>query len=1030
MIKRALILFFGAAAFLLSSATLSYAQNTGNKYLAYMDYADNPDTLSITVTGIVTDINGPVEGAVITQKGTVNDALPNVVTTDENGKYEIKVIKTSNLIVTNPGFVTQEVLVDGRSEINFILEEEKLTDEAKTTGSVAVVETEKIVESRPLSDVGGALSGTVAGVTVTGGNAPGSDGSQISIRGQSSSAAGPLVIIDGVESTLSSVNPQDVKSMSVLKDASTAALYGSRAANGVIVIETKKGSADSVKITYNGYASVETAPYPTSITPVSNYADYMRYINEGYLNSGMASIYSPSLINEWSYGTDPLLYPNTDYLRSMFQTGIAQNHVLSITGGSEKVSIYGSFGYLNNPGIMQNSGQRKYSGRISVDASPAKWLTMGIQVNGNISNLDMGSGVNLGDFAVTPAMTFQLPDGRFGGTESPEDDPSISANNPIKNLYSVDGKNITNDFNSKFYITLKPFKGFTVTGTYSYQFKDQQVDAQPVYHDLWSYRTNSVVYSEKGSTSVTSSDTKLMRNYADVNAKYSTKFANNRLNFSIMAGASTESNSTQVLGATGYDLISSTLSAVDAATGKKTGTGKTNGWALNSFYGKLSLSWGGKYFLDGNFRADGTSRLAKGNRWGYFPSASFAWRISGEDWMKGTGINNLKLRLSYGQLGSNAVGNYAARSLYGYSNYSLGNEIAIGIAQTVLANEGLTWELSHQANVGLDFAFLKGRFSGSVDVFYKYNQNVLLSLEIPAVHGTTSAPSQNYAEMRNQGVELSLGWSDNIGKFSYNISGNFSYIENTVMKYLGDGYKLSGASYTREGYAMNSLYMLRVDRIIQTEEDMKIVEQMLEANPKAFAAFGTPKYGDLLYKDLNGDGVVDNNDKEVVSHGSSPRFSWGLNLGFGWNGIDFSALIQGTADAKMYWQSPYVNTSSVNYGHAMSLAAAEGAWREGRTDATYPRLSHISETINNQISDFYLQDMSFIKIRNIQIGYTLPTKWISKISLERVRLYFSLENYFSFTKFGGMDPEVGGFGYPNMKQALFGANITFCNKSR
>lgn len=1030
--RSGFICLFCLAATLLGSVSAAAQDTTrNNKYLVYMDYSDVVDTMTITVHGMVADVNGPSAEVTIKQVGVLNDAIPNIATTDENGKYEIKVLKTSTLVVSKPGYLIQEIPVEGKEEINVIIEEEILSDQAKSTGSIAVVETEKAVESRPLSDVGGALTGTVAGVAVTGGNAPGSDNSQISIRGSSStSAAGPLVIIDGVESTLSSVNPQDVKSMSVLKDASSAALYGSRAANGVIVIETKKGATDSVKINYNGYASIETAPYARRLAPVSNYADYMTYINEGYANSGMDAVYSLNKICEWRNGTDPLLYPNTDYLKSMFQTGVAQNHVLSISGGSEKVSIYSSFGYLNNPGIMQNAGQRKYSGRLSVDASPAKWLTIGTNVNGNSTNVDMGSGPSMSVVNTTPAMTFVLPDGHFGGTENTEDNAAISANNPIKNQYSIAGSNITTDFTARFYATLKPFKGFCVTASYSYLFKNNRKNTQPVYQDLWSYRTNSVVYSESGTTYVKSNDSKIVRNFADVNAKYDVKLFNKRFGINAMIGGSTESNTTETLGGVGYDLISSTLSSIDATTGDRSSNGRKVAYALNSFYAKLTLSWENRYILEGNFRADGTSKLPSNNRWGYFPSASFAWRISSEKWMQGSGINNLKLRLSYGDLGSNAVGNYAARSLYGYSNYSLGDEVAIGFAQYDLANQGLTWEISHQADVGIDFAFLKSRLSGTIDVFYKYNENVLVTLPIPAVHGTTSVPAQNTGEVRNQGIEFSLGWSDNIGKFSYNISGNVSYLENTIMKYKGGTYTLSGAEYTCEGLPANSLYMLRVDRIIQTESDMMIVEQMLANNPNAFDAYGKPQYGDLLYKDLNNDGLVNDKDKEIVSHGSTPKFNWGVNLGFGWRGIDFSALIQGIAGAQTYWQSTYQNTSSVRYGYAISKEAAEGAWRPGRTDATYPRLSNASETINNQISDFYLQDLDFIKIRNIQIGYTLPSKWTSKIFLERVRCYFSLENYFTFTNFGGMDPEIGGFGYPSMKQALFGVNITFCNKSK
>ena len=994
---------------------------------------------SMKVSGTVVDAQGPVIGAAVMEKGTSNGAV-----TDIDGKYEITVGGgNATLSVSCIGYLSQEIAVGNRGVINITLAEDtEMLEETvvvgfgtqkkvNLSGSISTVNVGKMTESRPITNIGNALAGTAAGVNVTAGSsAPGTDNQKIIIRGVGTlNTATPLIIIDGVESSMNSVNPQDVESMTVLKDAASSAIYGSRAANGVILITTKKGKAGSVKVDYNGYASLESINYPSHLTPVSNYADYMEYVNEGYVNQGQAAKFSQAKIDEWRAATDPLRYPNQNFVDATFKTGVAQNHVLSVTGGSDKIRIYSSFGYMNNPGVMERSGERKYSARLNLEADATKWLTVGTNVNGYVSDLDMGANPDISNVATTPGMTFHFPDGRFGGIENPEDDPQASNNNPIRGRYTTDGSDKTNSIKARFYGTIKPVKGLTITGSYTYQFYDKQRNTVPHFQDLWSYQSNTIVTSGTGKSNATNSNNKIIRKYGDVVARYENSWVNNRLDFSIMAGGSTESYTSSNFSATRYDLIDMSLHALDAATGDMSCSGRSSGWAMNSFFGRLNVGWDGKYLLEANFRADGSSRFLDNKRWGYFPSASFAWRMSEEPWMKGSAVDNLKFRISYGGLGNNSVGNYEAQSLYSVQNYVLGNAVAVGMAQTAIANANLTWETTYVANFGIDFGFLKNRLTGTVDIFNKYTNDILISLPAPAVHGTTSIPTQNAAEVRNQGVELTLGWQDTKGDFYYSINGNFTYVKNKVMKFKGDEYSLSGADYIREGYAINSQYVLRYDRIIQTAEDMKIVDDMLAANPNAFNAFGKPQYGDLLYKDINGDGLVNNDDKEVVSDGPTPKFYFGLNFACGWKGIDFSMLLQGVAGAKQYYSAIGLNQPIVYFGNQVNKRIAEGAWRQGRTDASYPRLTTKEYSQNLQTSDFYLENLSYLKIRNIQIGYTLPQKWTEKIQLERVRFYASLENFFTFTQFHGFDPEVSGYAYPTIRQALFGINITFGGKS-
>ena len=396
----------------------------------------------------------------------------------------------------------------------------------------------------------------------------------------------------------------------------------------------------------------------------------------------------------------------------------------------------------------------------------------------------------------------------------------------------------------------------------------------------------------------------------------------------------------------------------------------------------------------------------------------------------GGNLSNLKLRLSYGALGNNSVGNYDYQSLYTTSgnNYVLGNMMVTGLALAGISNVDLTWESTKVLNVGLDFGFFNNRLTGTVDWFNKKTTGILINLPAPAVHGTTSLPKQNSAEVTNRGLEMSLGWQDKIGGFSYGANANFAYITNNVDKFKGKdkgGMSLSGASLIWEGHSINSQYLMRVDRILQTDEDMKLVETMLANNPDAFKAFGTPQKGDFLYKDLNGDGIIDNNDKEIVSDGTNPKFTFGLNLNASYKGFDISALLQGQLGIKTFWMNTAYNTPSVRFGYQINKEVADGRWYEGRTDATYPRLLQYSDTRNMKNSDFYLEDRSFLKIRNIQLGYTVPKAITQKFFVQRLRVYCSLENFFTFTSFKGFDPEVSGMNYPTMKQCTLGLNISF-----
>ena len=1007
---------------------------------------------STTVTGIVLDDMGePIIGATIKIKG--QDTVGTITSID--GDFTLKGLKKGQtLVISYIGFQTQEVKYNGKKSLKVTLKSDSKSlnevvvvgygtqKKVNMSGAVASINMDELTESRPVTNVSQALAGLAAGVNVSSGsNRPGDDNASILVRGQGTlNSSAPLIIIDGVEQGINTVNPQDIESVSVLKDAASASIYGSRAANGVILITTKKGKSGNIKVDYNGYVSFQSIR--KTLTPVSNYADYMELVNEGYHNSGKALPFKPageegSMIDVWRNNNDPLLYPNTDWIDETFRTSTATNHVVSLSGGSDKLRMYASFGYMTNPGVMENTGMTKYTARLNMDADVTPWLNVGIQVGGYVRDVDPGQKEleNVFKFAsaTTPGMVFRAPDGRYGAMNNTEDDAQCAGNNPLIVLNRKAGENRKNNLRPRFMATVKPFKGFSVTGSYSYEFVDTECHYKPVFLDGYNFITNEIAFSNKGKTAIEYYDGKIERYFNDLVARYDTKLFKNNLGVNVMAGMSNELYRSKEFGTSRQDLTDLSMDVLNGATGESSSYGSRNEWAMRSYFGRLNLNWQEKYLFEFNLRADGSSRFSKDNRWGYFPSASAAWRIDQEKFMEGVlggNLSNLKLRLSYGALGNNSVGNYDYQSLYTTSgnNYVLGNLMVPGLALAAISNANLTWESTKVFNVGLDFGFFNNHLTGTIDFFNKKTTGILINLPAPGVHGTTALPKQNSAEVTNKGIEFTLGWQDKIGDFTYGANANFAYITNNVDKFKGKdkgGMSISGANLIWEGHSINSQYLMRVDRILQTDEDMKIVDEMIAKNPNAFKALGKPQKGDFLYKDIDGDGCITLMDKEIVSDGTNPKFTFGLNLNAAYKGFDVSALLQGQLGIKTFWMNDAYNTPTVRYGYQINKEVADGRWYEGRTDAKYPRLIQYQDTRNTKPSDFYLQDRSFLKIRNIQFGYTVPQNLTQMVHVQRVRVYCSLENFFTFTSFKGFDPEVSGMNYPTMKQCTLGLNISF-----
>ena len=726
----------------------------------------------------------------------------------------------------------------------------------------------------------------------SGGNTPGFESQSILVRGQGTlNNSAPLVVVDGMTGiALSDINPQDIENISVLKDAASSAIYGSRAANGVILVTTRQGAEESPRVTYSGNVSFETVAKRLNL--VTDYADFMEIQNAGLIANGQAPRFSQGKIDEWRNDArrNPTIYPNTDWQDHIYRNpSVVQNHNLSVTGGSKSVRYNISLGYVNNPGMIYYTDYKRYQLRTNLDVTIKPWLTVGTNLFGYIDennpsseNAAAGGDVIFGSgaFNTVPGMTLYDPaTGLYGGIQNPEEE-NVSNFNPYRRqwFYDTDYPTKTKRSVIKLYAMLQPLKGLTVKGSFSYNYWERNMEHHLTDRDLYRFTFDGPVLIREGvvRTYIRRYNYRNTFRSSELTANYS--FNVSRLEASVLAGMSQEYNKYDQDYFIKYDLVDPSLGAIDAGTTNGSITGNYNEWAMRSYFGRVNLNWDDKYLLEANLRADGSSKFAPGKRWGYFPSVSAAWRISEEDFMHGTAswLDQLKIRASYGSLGNNETTSYYMyQSLFATANYILNGNIAGGLAQTVLANPELTWEKTYMTNLGIDYAFLNSRLSGSVDIYNKNTKGILISLPAPLEHGTSTVPNQNAGEVNNKGFEFDIHWNDRIGKVSYDLGFNMGFVTNKVTKFQGDVSSISGVYKTQEGKPINQLYVITVDRIVRDQADLDYVQSLVDRNPDYFATYQRPELGDFLYRDANGDGKLDTADRVEIGHGTLPRLTYG-----------------------------------------------------------------------------------------------------------------------------------------------------------
>ena len=1041
----------------------------------------------ITVKGTVLDDAGePVIGATIMEKGTRNGTV-----TDIDGNYVIKVKRNAQLSISYLGYATQ-VVPAGTSKVVLKSNDTKLNEvvvvgfgtqkKVNLTGAVTAVSGEEL-DSRPVSNATQALQGMVAGLQIT--QAAGSldDTPSLNVRGTTTigqgSSGSPLVLIDGMEGDINTINPQDIASVSVLKDAAASSIYGSRAPFGVILITTKTGGKrDKVSVNYNNNFRFST---PIRMKHSMNSVDFACMQNDANTNIGGGQLFTPDRVQrmkDWIEGeyvnagtrkdkngnliysldadangywlsgfTDG--YASTDFYDAIYKKHtFSQEHNVSATGGDDKLNYYASFGYLGQDGLIKvaDEGSSRYTATAKISSQWTNWMKFNYSLRFIRKDYhrpqSLGSGV------------YEYLGGQW---------PCVPLYDRNGNLYNEMVNTMTNggtyryqndEYNHQVGLDIEPIKNWVTHAIFNYRtsHNESHTDMQHTYL----YNLNGEAYDQNNFTYV--GEDYYKENYTNFQlySEYSFNLQKKH-NFRLMAGFQSEDERMKYKYADRAGLIVGNKPQIDGTTGidaygtpvDPSVSGNMSRWTTCGFFGRLNYDYQGKYLFEVNGRYDGSSRFRSGNQWKFFPSVSAGWNIAQENFMQPINdwIGQLKLRVSYGNLGNQNVGTYQTYQTIGvYANN--GTWLQDGLKPMTawapgLVSQSLTWETIQSFNVGLDFAFLKDRLHGSFDWYVRKTKNMIGNApELPSILGT-AVPVTNNTDLRTNGWELTIGWNDRLSNgLQYGISFNLSDAYATITRYPNNPSHSLG-NYI-EGQRIGDIYGFETIGIAKSQEEMDAhiakVDQSTIDNNKWGA-------GDIMYRDLNNDGKISWGANTLEDHGdlkkignSTPRYLFGIDLNAAWKGFDVRCFFQGVMK-RDYWASTRYFFGTFEYGRWYQICLDglqdyyrdENSWsvingfQEPNKDAYLPRAAYSAK--NEQIQTKYLQDASYIRLKNLQIGYTLPQELTRKISIEKLRVYFSGENLWTGTSLRKQyDPEtIGtwyGNGYPLNTTYSFGLSLT------
>lgn len=1020
---------------------------------------------TVVIKGSVSDADGPLMGATVKVKGTSNATI-----TDYDGRYSISASKGQTLEVSYIGYVAKNVQVGTQTTIDIILEADGrlLSDvvvvgygqmkRSDLTGSVVSVDDKAIKQSVPTS-IDQVLQGRAAGVQIQANSGTPGGNSSIRIRGTNSInlTSQPIFVIDGVvietstsddsSNPLAAINPNDIVSMDILKDASATAIYGSRASNGVIMVTTRRGQKGDALVTYDGYVGWQNMPKHLDVLNLREYAEHYNAVADAQIKNPSANFVRPDLLSE-----------GTDWQDELFRNAFTTSHNVGISGGKEGISYAFSGGYLDQEGIALGSSFNRLTLRSNIDAQLKSWLKGGISFSMTSSKQKLGTDNNLIMNALRsqPSTAVYNADGGFDGP-----DDVWMPENPVAIALLRDNYNKKENFRLNTYLEATIIKGLTLKTEVSADYNNQRFYYYEPDYQL-GIKTNDI---RTGKWTKTNSKYWSWRNILTYDASFAEKH-----NVNVMIGQEMSHShwETQASTATGYLSNSATDPSAGDVT-QSTGTGSQVNSSIFSYFGRLFYNFDDRYLLTATLRRDGSSKFAEDNRWGWFPSAALAWKVSNENFLKDNKVlNNLKLRLGWGATGNQNVENWAYMALLASKTTPWGT----GVLNGNNANPNLKWETTYSTNVGLDFAFFNNRIEFIVDWYYKNTKDLLLQMPLPGFLGSTgqgaaSNPWANVGSIRNTGIEFTLN-TVNIDKggFLWRSNAVFSLnrnkvtaldTENSELYYnLSIGSDNTNVTKTVVGKPIGQFWGYKVIGMFNKPEDFYYKDA--QGNVKQVAlpegeTIGKNEawLGDFIFADINGDGVITNDDQTFIGN-PEPKFTWGFGNTFSYKGFDLTVFFTGSYgnDVVNYnrrWTEITGSTSNLSKD-VLNYARVEMINPDGPDDfrnyhvvnagTTMPRLYTESyKNLNNRMSDNYVEDGSYIRLQNVSLAYTFPKNWIKKIHLENLKIYCNIQNLFTWSEYKGYDPEVGSlygntllngvdYGrYPTPRIYTVGLNVAF-----
>lgn len=983
-----------------------------------------------TVSGTVKDTHGePIIGANVVEKGTTNG-----VVSDYDGNFSLSVNENATLQFSYIGYISQEISLKGQpslSSFSIVLKEDHqaleevvvvgygVQKKVNLTGAISVID-EKVIQNRPLTNASQALQG-VQGVYInSGGTQPGKDAASIRVRGTGTlNNNDPLVLVDGIPSSINDVNPNDIANISVLKDAASSAIYGSRAANGVILITTKTGKKNEFTVQYNNLFGVQQVTYlPDAVwDPIK----FMKGWNESYLNEGKALLYSDDTIREYEEGmkTNPYVYPATNWFDIAFKDAFTMEHNLRMSGGTENLLLSMSLGYLDQEGVLIGTDQKRVSININGLATIGK-LKAGVNLSGIFNNynephLNAGTFMNY-TMRSLPVFPEYLEDGSYGRSWL-----STPGQNTFYNLTGHVNEGMNNhketrilgnffaEYALPFDINYKVTLGIKKLDEINKRFTPIVTTYQP--------KTMVAQHSTTEQTARTYSNNNIDPSFYQTlnwNGLYG------KHDLSGLLGMSYEEFNEYKFNASIQGFLDNSLTDLNAGSKNQTAAGAGNKVKLLSYFGRANYVFDNRYLFEANFRYDGSSRFAPNNRWGFFPSFSVGWRMDQESFMsQADWLSNLKLRGSWGELGNQEIGLYRYIGTISLGqNAIFGNTINSGGAVTTAIDPNISWETTTITNVGVDFGFWNNALSGTFEVFKKRTSDILRTVNIPSQIGNLGGPTRNIGIVDNKGFEASLSYRGSIDRLNYNLYGNVTYIKNKVVDIKGQEI-ISGRHIIKEGHPIDAFYLYVCDGVFQNEEE--IAQHATQSH--------NTRPGDLKFRDVDNDGKITEADR-VVTGSVIPDFTYSFGLNMDYRGIGLNVFFQGVSGVNTY---PTANLAQpYNNGAGVTYEWLDKAWREDNRDKGFPRLLTANSGHDNYAKNntFWMKDASYLRLKNVNLSYTFPQHIVEKMKIKGLRVFVNGENLLTFSGFKIFDPEktlkgTSLYEYPSTKSYSAGLNVTF-----